>query len=171
MAVDINSYAVSRKKLKTDAWLWENREEIAGACRKPVGLCIYKSSSAIPYHILELPTVLLWLWAAAAEQEFNDRQLWIIKKKAENRNKTVKNLGKCVRISYNISDSLYLQIQDSERNTVMWRESTNTVASENSPFFFLLSALWTKSSVHCRVIVPSLLQQRAAKSSHKSLCS
>lgn len=37
--------------------------------------------------------------------------------------------------------------------------------------FFLLSALWTKSSVHCRVIVPSLLQQRAAKSSHKSLCS
>lgn len=81
-------------------------------------------------------------------------------------------MGKCVRISYNISVSLYLQIQDLERNTVMWRESTNTVASENSPyFFFLLSALWTKSSVHCRVIVPSLLQQRAAKSSHKSLCS
>lgn len=144
MAVDINSYAVSRKKLKTDAWLWENREEIAGACRKPVGLCIYKSSSAIPYHILELPTVLLWLWAAAAEQEFNDRQLWIIKKKAENRNKTVKNVGKRVSISYNISDSLYLQIQDLERNTVMWRESTNTVASENSPYFFSLKCTLDK---------------------------
>lgn len=52
-----------------------------------------------------------------------------------------KNVGKCVSISSNISDSLYLQIQDLERNTVMWRESTNTVASENSPYvFFLLSA-------------------------------
>lgn len=47
-----------------------------------------------------------------------------------------KNVGKCVSISSNISDSLCLQIQDLERNTVMWRESTNTVASENSPYVF-----------------------------------